>query len=118
MDCIEYAMKHKELAPGEKSVSCHHISDTEFTNEVTLTEGSPLGSLFLLRYELDKQALQWKAALVVDGTEKLTYSCRILSGPLRLECWVVLADGDRVSAPAVSALEELIVAAVRRIREQ
>jgi len=112
MDSIEHALKYKELGASEKNISFNAISNTEFSNEVTMTDDSQ----FLLKYELEKEALAWKVVLIADGAEHFTYFFRILTDPLRLESWVVLPEGDRISAPAVSALEEIVGAAIRRIQ--
>lgn len=112
MDNVEHVLKYKELGAGEKHVAFNAISNTQFTNEVTMTDGSQ----FLLKYELEKEAFSWKVELIADGVEHLKYFFRILTNPLRLESWVVLPNGDRHSAPAVSALEEIMGVAIRRIQ--
>eukprot|EP00933_Yihiella_yeosuensis_P075213 TRINITY_DN8446_c0_g1_i2.p1 TRINITY_DN8446_c0_g1~~TRINITY_DN8446_c0_g1_i2.p1 ORF type:complete len:332 (+),score=61.51 TRINITY_DN8446_c0_g1_i2:93-998(+) len=114
LESLKHIFKHKPLAKDETSVSYNEVSDFEFTNDVTKSDGSK----FLLRHEFDKESLTWKVGLIIDRIETMKYFMRILSAPLRVEGWCTLPNGDRHSPPAVSAVEDCIGDAQKYFSQQ
>mmetsp|Transcript_22056 Transcript_22056/g.39544 ORF Transcript_22056/g.39544 Transcript_22056/m.39544 type:complete len:325 (-) Transcript_22056:155-1129(-) len=108
-ESMEQSFKKKELGEGEMAVSYAEVSDSEFTNEVTKADGSK----YTLSYQLDGETSTWRVGFLVDGVEYITYYLRIVTDPLRVEGWCILPNGDRVSQPAISAIEDTLGLALK-----
>jgi len=108
-DSIQQGFKNKELADDEKTVSYEEVSTSDFTNEVTKSDGSK----YTLSYRLDKENSTWRVGFLTDGTEHIAYYIHVVANPLRVEGWCILPNGDRVSQPAVHAIEDTIGQALK-----
>lgn len=104
LETMEKIYKKKPLSDDEKAVSYSEVSASEFSNEITKSDGSK----YTLSYQFDKEKNTWKIGFMTDGTEHLTYFLRVITGPLRVEGWCLLPNGDRHSPPSVLAIEDTI----------
>lgn len=113
LECMVQVFKNKEKAPDESSVSYNEVSPTDFSNEVTKTDGST----YILKYEMDKESSLWKCALIAGGSEQVCFHFNVVTSPLRAEGWVIIPSGERHSSPAVGPLEDTIGAAVKHLKK-
>jgi len=104
LEAIEQTYKKKQLVDDEKTISYSEVSTTEFSNEITKSDGSK----YTLSYQFDEAKNTWRIGFISDGTEHITYFLSVITSPLRVEGWCSLPNGDRHSQPAVQALEDSI----------